>query len=69
MKLEPPATDREAKLLRALWDASAHLEYCGYGDTWERSCAKRDKLPEQIEEALALYPEPPKESVGGTLPS
>lgn len=26
-----------------------HLEYCGYGDNWERECADADKLPERAE--------------------
>ena len=46
-------------LLEALLAAQEHLEYCGYGDSWERECAmqKDDKtgmnLPELIEAAIA----------------
>ena len=40
---------------RALKDASAHLDYCNYGDEWERSCAKESKLPKQIMDALGEF--------------
>jgi len=44
---------RRAECLeRALQAAKEHLEYCGYGDKWERECAEASKLEEQIEEAL-----------------
>lgn len=46
--------DELRKLAEALRDAEAHLDYCGYGDSWERECARDDKLPERIEEALEL---------------
>ena len=39
-------------LVRALSDAKDHLEYCGYGDSWERECAIDDGLPKLIDEAL-----------------
>ena len=48
--------DRDAHLARlvgALGAARAHLEYCGYGDSYERECAKQEKLPQLIDEALA----------------
>ena len=28
------------KLKRLLKDAFDHLEYCGWGDSWERSCSE-----------------------------
>ncbi len=40
------------QLLDALRKAQQHLEYCGYGDKWERECATSDKLPELIEAAI-----------------
>jgi hypothetical protein len=43
----------EALLLDALIDAGAHLDYCGYGDSWERECAVHAKLPKKIEAAIA----------------
>ena len=50
------------KLLHeALTAASDHLDYCGYGDEWERECAEGDKLPTKIETALALSSELTKE--------
>lgn len=41
------------KLLReALQEASDHLDYCGYGDSYEREGARGSKLPETIAKAL-----------------
>jgi hypothetical protein len=37
---------------KALQEASNHLDYCGYGDNWERECAREDKLEEHITTAL-----------------
>ena len=39
-------------LAQALEAAKSHLEYCGYGDSWERECAQGSGLPERIEDAL-----------------
>lgn len=36
MKLSP----LEKKLATALKHAKEHLDYCGYGDKWERECAE-----------------------------
>lgn len=41
-------------LKAALLAAQQHLEYCGYGDKWERECAQEAKLAEQIENALSI---------------
>jgi hypothetical protein len=42
--------------LHALRAASDHLDYCGYGDSWERECAMNrtngPNLPEVIIAAL-----------------
>jgi len=44
------------KLLgNALDAAESHLEYCGYGDSWEREGAYHAKLPEQIAAAIKAY--------------
>ena len=43
-----------AKLLKALVAARSHLEYCGYGDSWERECADASKLPEALDKAVKL---------------
>ena len=40
-------------LVEALEAAEGHLEYCGYGDRWESSCAHNAGLPEKIKQALA----------------
>lgn len=40
------------ELTEALQAASDQLDYCGYGDSWERGCAFESKLPEKIEAAL-----------------
>ena len=45
----------ENKVLReALEAAEQHLDYCGYGDQWERICARLEKLPEKIRAALQM---------------
>lgn len=40
------------ELLFALEKAWEHLEYCGYGDKWERECAEEDKIQEIIKGAI-----------------
>ena len=49
----------EKQLLEALCAASEHLDYCGYGDTWERECADQDKLSEKIAAAIKAGEEAP----------
>lgn len=46
------ATQLEIKLYEALVEAEAHLDYCGYGDKWEREVARASKLSDKIEDAL-----------------
>ena len=41
-------------LREALEAASDHLDYCGYGDAWERECAIHHKLSDKINNALEL---------------
>lgn len=41
------------ELVKALEAAEEHLDWCGYGDSYERQCAKEAGLPKRIEEALA----------------
>ncbi len=36
----------------ALTEAEKHLEFCGYGDSYERDCARSSGLPEKITKAL-----------------
>lgn len=47
------------KLIKTLGDAllaaKEHLDYCGYGDPYERECAVHDKLPEQVDLAAGQY--------------
>jgi hypothetical protein len=43
------------ELYDVLKEAEAHLDYCGYGDSWERECAKASRLEERIAAALARY--------------
>ncbi len=47
------ACNSHEELLNALKQAKEHLEYCNYGDNWEKECAYREKLPEKIEKAIA----------------
>ena len=43
-------TEEELKLCKKLLkEAYDHLEYCGYGDSWERECS------EQLQEDLDAY--------------
>jgi hypothetical protein len=48
-------TDLERELLEALKEAKGHLEYCGYGDAWERECALDcdDPLDQKIANAIS----------------
>jgi hypothetical protein len=39
-------------LINALEKAKNHLEYCGYGDKWEREIALDNHLPTDLEIAL-----------------
>ena len=45
-------TELETTLLEALREAKEHLEYCGYGDKWERECAKEAGLEKKLEAAI-----------------
>jgi hypothetical protein len=42
----------EQELAEGLKEAVAHLDYCGYGDNWERECATYSKLPERLDALL-----------------
>ena len=50
------AHDEIKRRFRELYDllkeAQRHLDYCGYGDKWERSLAMEAKLPQRIEDLL-----------------
>ncbi len=41
------------ELLEALEAAEEHLNFCGWGDKYERECARDEKLPEKIRAAIA----------------
>src|SRR5262249_21154797 len=49
---EPSLTPLERQLLKALKAAKDHLDYCGYGDNWERQCAQAAKLEQTIDAAI-----------------
>ena len=56
--LDRAETDELVKKLgEALKDASEHLDYCGYGDSWERECAVHQELPKRVDEAVGAYAE------------
>lgn len=40
------------QLKDALEDAENHLDFTGYGDSYERDCARQERLPEKIQEAI-----------------
>ena len=42
-----------AELREALEAASDHLDYVGYGDSWEQECAEATGLEKKINAALA----------------
>lgn len=44
------------QLADALEQASSHLDYCGYGDAWERECAEAAGLEKTIADALKANP-------------
>ena len=44
--------EKIAVLREALEAAQSHLEYCGYGDSWERECAQAQGLEDKIAKAL-----------------
>ena len=39
-------------IMLLLKDCDEHLDYCGYGDSWERSMAYEKDLPNRLEAAL-----------------
>lgn len=43
---------RISKLTKTLEAAEQHLDYCGYGDKWERECADASGLPKLIAKVL-----------------
>ncbi|MGP1680875.1 MAG: hypothetical protein ACTS8S_00920 [Giesbergeria sp.] len=52
MPVFPPKPTYE-ELVKGLSDAIEHLNYCGWGDRWERECAEslRKELPELLKKA------------------
>lgn len=40
------------KLAELFKEAVNHLDYCGYGDNWERECAMVDKLPQRLDKMV-----------------
>ena len=44
--------EKITEIREALEAAVSHLEYCGYGDSWEREGAEAQKLPERLEKAI-----------------
>jgi hypothetical protein len=49
------AAKHAKELVALLAEARNHLEYTGYGDSWERSCAVETKLPERLNEMLERF--------------
>ena len=45
------------KLAELFQEALAHLEFCGYGDSYERECAREDKLPQRLEKMEKIVQE------------
>jgi len=36
------------ELVKLFEEMAYHLDYCGYGDSWERECADASRLPERV---------------------
>lgn len=51
MKRTKPDLIRKC-LLEALVEAEHHLEYCGYGDSYERECADDNGLAKKTRSAI-----------------
>ena len=51
------------ELLTAFADAMEHLDYCGWGDAWERECAEDSGMIDRLKGVLqrATYSPPPEE--------
>ena len=45
------------KLALLFQEAVIHLDWCGYGDSYERKCARDDKLPQRLDKMLARVDE------------
>ena len=37
------------ELVKLFAEMADHLDFCGYGDQYERECARDDKLPQRVE--------------------
>jgi len=57
-KIDRHKLDCYDDLLKALILAKKHLDYCDYGDEWERECAKENKLSDKIQQAINKAEEP-----------
>lgn len=44
------------ELKRLAYDMAQHLEFCGYGDSWERECARDSGLIKRVDNWLAKVP-------------
>ena len=45
-------TEVQKEFIKLFKDMAQHLDYCGYGDSWERECADERKLPERVDKML-----------------
>ena len=43
------------ELKNLLAEAIFHLDYCGYGDSWERECARDSGMIKRMDNALEKY--------------
>ena len=49
---ENEIADTISTLYKALDEAKDHLDFCGYGDSYERECAQESNLERTIDAAL-----------------
>lgn len=45
----------DAEIYQIIEEISDHLDYCGYGDKWEREVAKEHKLPEKMSKLVEYF--------------
>ena len=55
LELIDPCEKLIKQLGEALNAAQKHLDFCGYGDAWERECAEESGLEDTIQSALNAY--------------
>ena len=45
--------EKLAELVALFREAVNHLEFCGYGDSYERECARDENLPQRLQSMIS----------------